>query len=332
LFGGGGPSPEEIAAQQYQEAIGSQTIMTPEQRKVQLEYLKSVGQLTPEMEQEILQKDSELKGLRADPALKAQQVAALERLSQQGREGLTLEDRTALMDIQQQEAQALRGQEEAILQNMQARGMGGAGAELAARLQASQSSADRANRSGLAQAAQAQQRALQAMSSSGTLAGQMANQEFEQQAKVGSAQDIINSFNTGSRQKVQSANVGARNRAQEYNLQDAQLLERNRVATMNEQRKSDVQANMDYVNQMNAQKVDRARAGRGVATEQRASEQRDDSGFAGTLGGLAGVAANVADTKWEMPEWLKPKAKGTASGNSNMRGINNGPEKMTIGE
>jgi hypothetical protein len=314
LFGGGGPSPEEIAAQRIQDAYGELMILPPEQRRIQLEYLKSVGQITPEMEQEILQQDTQLKGLRMDPALKQKQMLALERLSQQGREGLTLEDRAALEQVQRETAQAQRGQEEAILQNMQARGMGGAGSELAARLQASQSSADRASQSGLNIAAQAQQRALQAALSSGKLAGEMGSQEFEQKAKVASAQDLINQFNTGSRQKVQQRNIDARNQAQMANLRDAQAREANRVATLNAQRQGDVQANLDYANARNQQILGRAGAGAGVAAAQTQGRQREDEGFAGVMGGLGAIASNVGNTKWQIPDWMKGDSKKLSAG------------------
>jgi hypothetical protein len=290
LFGGG-ESEEEKAAKAIQQAYGDQTILTPEQRRVQLEYLKSVGQLTPEMEQAIAQQDTQLKSINVDPRFKSAQMAALNRLNQQGHEGLTLEDRSALADVQRQNAQAQRGQQEAILQNAQARGMGGAGAELAARLSSAQSGADQAGSQGLKVAAQAQQNALQAMLAGGNLAGQMGQQEFSNQAQVGSAQDLINRFNTGNQQNVQHSNVGARNAAQESNLRDAQNREANRVDTMNRQRQGDANNLIDYTNSHNNQLIGKAGAGMGVAQAHTAAEQRADSGYASLLGGVGGAVS-----------------------------------------
>ena len=313
LFGGGGPSPEEIAAQELQDAWNGTIVLSPEERMIRLEMLKDMGRITPEMEAEILQQDTQLKGLRVDPKLKAQQVDALQRLSQQGREGLNLEDRVALEEIQRAEAQANRGQQEAILQNMEARGMGGAGAELAARLQASQSSADRASQRGLSVAAQAQQRALQAMMQSGEMAGRMGQQDYENQAQVGTAQDAINRFNTGSRQDVQSANIRAKNEAQEANLNYAKQLEANRVATANAQRTADAAARAAYVQDANTKKIKAAEAKTGVASATSAREARDDEGFQGMMSGIGSVAGQVGPvSKWEMPDWLKKDASGSS--------------------
>jgi hypothetical protein len=311
LFGGGKkkPSPEEIAAQELKDAYAGTIVLTPEQRKVRLEMLKDVGRLSPEMEQEILQQDSELKGLKVDPRFKAAQMKALTNLEQQGQQGLTLEDRTALMETQRQAAQQNQGQQEAILQNMEARGMGGSGAELAARLQASQSGADAAAQKGLQIAAQAQRARMDALARAGAAAGQMGQQEFENQGSVASAQDVINRFNTGSRQNVQQRNVQSSNEANKYNLDYQKALESNRVGTTNSQRQSDAQNLQSWASDENARKLGTAGAGTQVAAANTQANQRDAAGFAGTMGALTGVASNLADTKWEMPEWLKDKPK-----------------------
>lgn len=292
LFGGG-KSAEEKAAEQLQAAYGSEQIATPEQRMIQLEYLKSMGNLTPEQETAIEQEQTKLQGINVDPRYKQAQMAALNSLSQQGKTGLTLEDRSALADIQRQEAQAQRGQQEAIMQNMAARGQGGAGAELAARLQSAQSSADRAGQQGLGVAAQAQQRALDAMSKSGEMAGQMGETEFNNQAKVASAQDIINNFNTGNKQNVQQRNVAGRNNAQQYNLDYAKQLEENRAGTMNKQSAINTQANLDYINAMNQKKIDKAGAGVKAGQAKDASERNADSAYANLLGGVGAAAGAI---------------------------------------
>src|SRR6266853_5706468 len=88
LFGGG-ESPEEKAAKALQAAYSGEQIATPEQRMMQLQYLKSVGNLTPEQESAINQQQSELHKISVDPRYKQAQMSALNSLSQQGKTGLT---------------------------------------------------------------------------------------------------------------------------------------------------------------------------------------------------------------------------------------------------
>lgn len=313
LFSGGGPSPEEIAAQNLQNAYANEAVATPEQRQIQLQYLKSVGQLTPAQEAAINQSDTQMKNINVDPRLKSAQMQALTNLEQQGKTGLTLEDRSALMDAQRQAAQQNQGQQQAILQNAAMRGMGGSGAELAARLQASQGSADQAAQSGLRVAAQAQQARMAALQNAGNMAGQMGATQFGQQAQVQGAQDVINRFNTGNAQSVQQRNVANQNQAQQYNLDYAKNLEQNRVNTMNNQQAMDKQATLDYYNQLNQKNLGAAGAGVQAGAAESQANQRGAQQFGGIMSGI-GAAANAAKNAGVFNS--KPDAAGGTTGYS----------------
>jgi hypothetical protein len=308
LFGPG-ESAEEKAAKELQAAYGDLIIASPEERRIQLEYLKSIGELTPEMEQAIEQEATAYEQIQLDPNLKKAQMEALARLERQGREGLVLEDRAALEDIRRQEAQALRGQQEAILQNMQQRGMGGAGAELAAQLQASQSSADRASQRGLDIAAQAQRRALEAVLSRSNLAGQMESQDFSRQAQQASAKDAISRFNTANRQDVQMRNVGSRNRAQESDLDYRRRIDAANTDTKNRQAAIDRDATLGYYDARNEQKLGKAGAGVQVGRAKDSSEARATSNYLGALGGAGALASSVAGMQDPTKILAKSKAE-----------------------
>ena len=75
----------------------------------------------------------------------------------------------------------------AIMQHMQARGLGGSGSQLAAQLASQQGTANRAADMGSQFAIAGQQRALQALQNAGQMAGQQRGQSFDESATRGSA-------------------------------------------------------------------------------------------------------------------------------------------------
>ena len=153
-----------------------------------------------------------------DPRLKEDQMqslGALRDLANKG--GMNAQDEANLSRVQSQNAQADRGRREAILQNAQARGMGGSGMELLAQLQSSQGATDRGAQQGLDIAGMAQQRALDAMVQGGNLAGNIQNQDFSQQAQVARARDAINSFNAQNANQNSQFNAGNTNDISRFN-------------------------------------------------------------------------------------------------------------------
>lgn len=132
--------------------------------------------------------------------------------------GLTSADRQALTAQRLREGQALRGANQAAIQQMGARGMGGGGAELAARLSGSQAyaNANAMNDASIMQGAQA--RAMQALAGAGSLgsaygsvAGQMNAQELARRQAI----DAYNRANTDWRRGRESRNTAWANRQQD---------------------------------------------------------------------------------------------------------------------
>lgn len=214
------------------EALGA---APDESKAIVLEKFRQVGVLTPETEQAINIGFSQVAQIQEDQQLKDVQRGALESLTQRGKVGLTAEDRFALSDIRQQAAQQAEAKRQQIIQSLQARGMGGAGSELAASLQASQGGADTASREGMQQGAIASQNALAAMAQAGQLSGDIAQSEFGRAYQKGSAADEISKFNTANEISRQSRNVGARNEAQASNLATAQRVAEANVQQSNEE-------------------------------------------------------------------------------------------------
>jgi hypothetical protein len=105
-------------------------------------------------------------------------------------------DRARQEEMLRRNALQERGQREAALAQMQARGMGQSGTALTSSLMAGQQGANRSSQEGLQIEALAQQRALQAMQARGqlaqgrgSLAGQRATDTFNRKFSTGQAQD-----------------------------------------------------------------------------------------------------------------------------------------------
>lgn len=219
FISGGAFGSAKDSANKGVEAYRDIDLPTAEELQFQLSELVNNGNLTPEQAQAIMQDSSALNNITLDPKLKQAQMEALAQLQDIGQnKGLTAMDRAQLAQIQSDEATQARGAREAILQNAQARGMGGSGMEMLAQMQNAQDAATRQSARDTSVAGMAQQRALQAIQSAGQLGGQIQGQDFEQQARIAAANDAINQFNTANKNQAMMQNVGAANDAQKFNL------------------------------------------------------------------------------------------------------------------
>ena len=71
-------------------------IPSAEAMQLSLEKYRSAGILTPELEQNILQGQTELKGIETDPRLMDAQMQALDELRTRGQGGFSIGDRASL--------------------------------------------------------------------------------------------------------------------------------------------------------------------------------------------------------------------------------------------
>lgn len=200
-----------------------------------LEEMKSSGMYSPEMEQALTLGPSSMENINIDPRLRATQLSALEQVSGIAKNGLSDADMASLELIRRQaagEAQAKQGQ---ILQNMQARGQGGSGAELIAKIQSAQSSADRLNQQALEEAKMMQQARMQALQQQGNMSGQIRSQDYGEQTDAAKARDAINQFNLLNQQQTSQRNTSNKNTAQQQNLANQQQIMNQNAALHNQQ-------------------------------------------------------------------------------------------------
>lgn len=262
--------------------------------QVQLDTLVQQGVITPEDAQAALVGASDMNGITLDPSLKKAQMDALtglQDISEGG--GLTASDKAKLAHIASDEMTQQRGQREAILNNAQARGLGGSGLELMAQLQNQQDSATRQSQKDLDVAGMAQDRALQALMQGGQLAGQIGSQDFSQQAQIAGANDAIAKFNAQNQQNVNLTNTAAHNTAQAQNLAAKQDIANQNANLRNQQQLYNKQLlQQNYDNQLK-----RAAGQQGVASTNAQLSGQNSQNAANaannTIGTVIGAGANL---------------------------------------
>lgn len=285
-----GQKDRDQAARDRQNAIDNFAnirVPTPQELAIQLQKEQSVGQYTPEQEALIQQQQSAMNGVATDPRLKTAQLQALsslQNISNSG--GRTAQDQANEQQMLGQSAQQEASNRAAIMQNMQSRGMGGSGFELASQLANQQGAATRANAAQTDINAQAQQRALQAIQMGGSMSGQMQAQDFGQQAQVANANDMISRFNSQNAQSVAGANTNRMNQGQLTNLQNNQSIANTNVGLGNQQ-----EIHNKNLGQQNFQ--DQMQRASGMSGQYQAGATAEDANAARTGAMGAGIGKGV---------------------------------------
>jgi hypothetical protein len=265
------------------EAVGIPSI---EAQQIVLQNPQMVGELVPELQQVIEQEKSAMEGVQVPSQYKEAQERALDKLINMGETPFTLSEQIA-QDQQRRETQGLIEQQNARnMLNAAQRGIAGSGLEFGLNASQAQQQQQALANASEAKMQQAQQRALESIAQAGSLGTQLSGQSFQQQSDVAKAKDIINQFNTQSRQGVQSANVAAQNAAKLRNLDTKQQLELARAQTVNTQEqynKGLIQ--QDYQNRLaKAQAIANARVGAAGT-----AYQGGLAGAANTMGMYSGI-------------------------------------------
>lgn len=291
---------------QLQALQGIQNVNAPtaDQLKLYLNTYNTPEAVNPTLEQTYSQQASEMNNVSVDPALRQAQMGALARLQQLGQGGLQPEDIANLAAINQQAAGQANAQNAATLQNMQQRGIGGSGAELASKLANAQGAANTQMMAGLNVQGQAAQRALQALAQSGQLGGQMENQQFGEAAQKAQAQDIINRFNAANQQQVAGNNVNIANQGQYYNVGNRNATNNANVDIRNKQ--STYNANVPQQVYQNAmQKQAAVYQGQQAMANQKMQDAARTQQMWGQLGQAAGQGAAGFAGYNQNQDWLQ---------------------------
>lgn len=217
-------------AQELSPLIAGLTAAGNHQKAEQLrqEMLKRAEGLNPqdfERMKATLQGDSEASKYSEDPALRGAEMDALARYKDiAANGGMDAQARAKLAEARSEANQYERGQREALTGDFAERGLGGSGAELAAKLQAQQGGADREASGGIQAASDAEVRALQAIKGGAALGGQVRGEDADIAKWKSGSQDAINRFNASMRNNADQANVNQANDVYGRQVQKNQLL------------------------------------------------------------------------------------------------------------
>lgn len=162
--------------------------------------------------------------ISTDPRLAEAQYSTLDTLDEVSKEGMTREDAYALEDIRQRSARDTASQQQAALQALSQRGLGGSGAEMSARLLAAQGGANTGAQQAMALAQQKRAAALQAVMQRGGIATGMRSQQFGEQSDVARAEDAIAKFNAEARNTARGITANAM--SQQVGREDQQTREK----------------------------------------------------------------------------------------------------------
>lgn len=215
-----------------------ETIATPSPQELMIELQTYVQQgiLSPEEAATYFLQETELGAITQDPATRAAQISALEQLKTKADEGGL--DAVARANLRQSlgESETMeRGNQEKIMADARARGMGGSGVELANRLLSQQGAASRSSAAALETASQAETARMNALREMSTLGGTIRTQDYDKERAKAEAQDVINKFNISNQQRLEEQRVASKNEAQAKNLALKQGLANMNTETKNKQ-------------------------------------------------------------------------------------------------
>lgn len=245
---------------------------------------------------------SEMATISTDPRLRQAQMEALSQLKEiSDAGGLTDSDMAELRQVSRQISGDEQARQKTILADLASRGVGGSGQELAAKLSSSQASAQRQAEQADEIKKLAYQRALDAISQTANLSGNIRSQEFGEQSDVAKAKDEIAKFNAEQQAGAQSRNVG-----RQYETNTTSQAEQQRIAEQNLQQQRDLEKYTKYElpnNRFNQlYQITSGQAGMAVPAANLAVQQGQNQANmygqigAGTIAGLGAIGSRSSSS------------------------------------
>ena len=278
------------------DAIINNLKLPPDQsRPIIIEQLKSAGVWKPEMEQHIDAGISKVSQIQEDPSLRQKQTATLQALQQIADTGMTATGRAEYNKFRSQAQQDAEAKRQQILQQMQMRGIGGSGAELAAQLLASQGGANEQAAAADRIAAEQEQAKMAALGQLGGMAGQVRAQDFSNEATKAQAADAFKMFDVQNQLAQQARNVASKNEAAKYDVMNQQRISDTNTQAANQELQRQRQGEMqNYAADLGRAQLQAQQAGNRAGQYQQQAQNTAQawstigSGLGGALTTLAG--------------------------------------------
>lgn len=223
----GGKSSEATADEQ-QALQDIQNVQAPTQAQLtlpQLQQYVNAGQMTPAQAQAVLQQQSAMNGVEADPATTEAEMTALNQMQEvAGDSGMTPQMKAQITAATDAANTNTQGERASILDSAAQKGIPTSLMAQASEEAAAGQDAQTANLAGTQAAGQAETNALTAMSNAGTLAGNVNAQEFSQEEQKAAAQNAINQWNAQNQTQNNQFNAANQQQANEFNTQTNQAV------------------------------------------------------------------------------------------------------------
>lgn len=293
LFGGG--DDDNGAAEAQQRAIDTINALDIDDlsKQVMLQQYQQNGTLSPEMIQNLNLNADQKSILTENPETLARQQYAMDALKQMSQTGMSAQDMAQMQASRSAVAQDTGAKTAQLLQQSQMRGQLGGGDTLAAQLMANQQGSQQASKDAINTAAAAAQARQQALGQYGKMSSEVRGQDYAtQQANQQNELARQRFLDTNSLSR-QTANVGAQNQANMYNLQRQQGVGDQNVGAGN----AEAQRSANLRGQLTLGKASAlANAYGGQATQrgqQAAANAASDTAALSAAGSLAGNLGNA---------------------------------------
>jgi len=270
----------------------------------QLQSLYDVGSYDP-MQMEVIEGfdplayqyggDVDAQTIADSPEARAMQMSALAEMQGRADEGLNAQDKAQFMLGQMRTGETARGREEAVMESLQARGMGGSGIESSLRQQANQDAIEMLAMQQAQQAQAAAQQRAQATQDMFGMSGALRSQDIGVQR---SNADILNQFaleNSRRAQEINNMNISQQNQAQQDLTNQMRATQAQNVSSQNQ-----------------AQMMNQDRQRQNIMDIYGAQTNRAQLEAGSLLGGVEGIRAKgAADAASQAAKW---KALGQVPG------------------
>lgn len=214
-------------------------------------------------------------------------LSSLQDIANQG--GMDAQAKAALAQAANQAQITAQGQRGSIIDQMAARGIPTSLMSEALQSAAAGQDAQTQSLAGVQAAGDAEQRALAALSESGTLGGNIQNQQYGEAANKAAAQNAIQQWNAQNQTNVNLANTTQQNQAQQINLANAQDVANQNTNTSNER----TAYNAKLPQQVFEDQYQKATGQAGVSQNQANQATQAGQQQAGLLGGLIGAGGSM---------------------------------------
>lgn len=260
----------------------------------ELEKYVQAGIITPAQAEAVTQKQNAMTGVTSDPKAKAAEMTALNQMQDiASNGGHDAQSDAGVADAQSKMNQTLQGQRASVLDQMAARGIPTSLMGTAAQLAFAGQDSEQAHKDALQAKSDAATRALTAMSGAGSLAGNIENQNFGEQATKAQSQNAIDQWNAANQTNVNLANQQAEQQAKIINNQEAQQV--SSANTQNANARTQYNAGIPQTQfQDQIAKASGESAAKQAEAKLQQEQGKQNAGFVSTLLGTGGTIVGGA--------------------------------------